>query len=147
MVRAEELREDLYARLAAFVVELLPLRARPEDLGLLVASILPDARPFSVEAGHLLFSHAWPRNVRELRNALLAAAATAGERIEARDLAIDASAPPTPAPETRPRGVDRAALEALLERHGGNVSAVARELATSRTQVQRLIDRFGLRRR
>jgi pSer/pThr/pTyr-binding forkhead associated (FHA) protein len=151
MVRSETFREDLYARLCAVTVELLPLRARPEDLGLLVASVLREPgvkapRAFAPEAGHLLFRHAWPRNVRELRHALLSAAAVAGPRVEARDLALESPPPATPAKVAapRPQTVDRASLEALLERHGGNISAVARELSTSRTQVARLCERFGI---
>jgi len=38
----------------------------------------------------------------------------------------------------------RERLVALLEKHAGNASAVARELATSRTQVRRLLSRHGL---
>ncbi|HEY0255688.1 MAG TPA: hypothetical protein VGC41_29365, partial [Kofleriaceae bacterium] len=36
-------------------------------------------------------------------------------------------------------------LTGLLTKHAGNISAVARELATSRTQIARLLVRHGLR--
>jgi transcriptional regulator with GAF, ATPase, and Fis domain len=51
------------------------------------------------------------------------------------------SAPAAPAQET---GTTRDRLVALLSQHGGNLSAVARGLSTSRTQVARLLARHGL---
>ena len=39
----------------------------------------------------------------------------------------------------------KARVQTLFREHGGNVSAVARAVGKSRTQVQRWIKRFGLR--
>jgi transposase-like protein len=47
----------------------------------------------------------------------------------------------TPRPQRDGRGVE---LAALFAEHGGNVSAIARALGTSRSQVRRLLDRYGL---
>src|SRR5262249_19743459 len=69
-------REDLYYRLAVVVIELPPLRERPEDIPILAKAFL---RKFATEAdrasltlGHLalraLRCHSWPGNVRELEN-------------------------------------------------------------------------------
>lgn len=41
-------------------------------------------------------------------------------------------------------GDQRTGLVELLRWHGGNVSAVARALVTSRTQIKRLMDRHQL---
>ena len=74
MVATDRFRRDLYARLAGFVVRLPPLRARREDLGVLIAAILArtTATPpaFSIEAGRALMRHDWPLNIRELDSAL-----------------------------------------------------------------------------
>ena len=78
-------RADLYARLAGFTLRLLPLRARREDLGVLLASLLPElagarAREltFSPPVGRALLGYAWPLNVRELAQALHVALVLAG---------------------------------------------------------------------
>ena len=46
---------------------------------------------------------------------------------------------PEPAPAER-----RHAILALLTKHDGNIAAVARELRTSRSQLYRLIERYGI---
>jgi transcriptional regulator with GAF, ATPase, and Fis domain len=75
---AGEFRQDLYFRLAVFVLRVPPLRARPKDLPALAARFLGEfaARTsrapvtLAPEAEELLLAHAWPGNVRELRNVL-----------------------------------------------------------------------------
>jgi transcriptional regulator with GAF, ATPase, and Fis domain len=73
-------RSDLYARLAGYVHELLPLRERREDLGLLIAAILRNVAPgkaasikLASELGRALWTYSWPLNVRELQHAFAAA--------------------------------------------------------------------------
>jgi len=69
-------RADLYYRLNVLSVYLPPLRARREDIPLLVRRFIAEFsarhdRPFhgvSPEAMQLLVEHSWPGNVRELRN-------------------------------------------------------------------------------
>jgi transcriptional regulator with AAA-type ATPase domain len=148
LVAHGEFRHDLHARLCGYVMRLPPLRARIEDLGLLVASLLArlepggPARRLSRTAARALFLHRWPLNVRELEQALRAAlATTAGAEIGADDLRL-AAADPTPPASDEPG--ERARIIALLDEHAGNVSAVARSLATSRSQVARLLARHGL---
>jgi DNA-binding NtrC family response regulator len=76
--RVEEgfFRSDLYYRLNVLSMYLPPLRARPEDIPLLVREFVRSYsaqhdRPFhgiSAEAMQILMSYSWPGNVRELRN-------------------------------------------------------------------------------
>jgi transcriptional regulator with AAA-type ATPase domain len=155
---AGSFRHDLLARLRGFELALPPLRERREDLGLLIASLLrrlagerAERIELQLGAARALFLHAWPYNVRELAQALEAALAVAGDRaIELADLPRalrEPSAPPgAPAPgPAAPAAQDpRAALEAALRRHEGNITAVARALGTSRSQVRRLAERFGI---
>lgn len=91
----EELREDLYHRLAVMPIHLPPLRDRGADIRLLAQSFLEQ---FSEEHGkeldgfddgalEYLETYAWPGNVRELKNAVERAVILATEeRIKVRDL-------------------------------------------------------------
>ncbi|MCI0388102.1 MAG: sigma-54 dependent transcriptional regulator [Acidobacteria bacterium] len=78
-------REDLFYRLAVFILRLPPLRLREGDVGLLLDSILndlkkesptliSDRKKLSPGARNFLLNYAWPGNVREMRNTLLRAA-------------------------------------------------------------------------
>jgi DNA-binding NtrC family response regulator len=71
------LREDLYYRLADFILPLPPLRARGSDVVLLARAFLDrlnaehgERKRFSIDAERVLRQHAWPGNVRELRSAI-----------------------------------------------------------------------------
>jgi len=88
-------REDLYYRLAEFVISLPPLRERREDIAPLGHSFLEEAsvelkRPASViseGAAKLLKNFSWPGNVRQLRNVMRRAALQAsGVTIDVRDI-------------------------------------------------------------
>jgi transcriptional regulator of acetoin/glycerol metabolism len=96
---------------------------------------------FSAEAGQQLFRHGWPLNVRELERTLAAMLAVSeGGRFERHHLpsALQNLAAPPPMSSPRER------LQALLRTHRGNVSAVARAMGTSRSQVRRLAARQGV---
>ncbi len=71
-VRDGRFREDLYFRLNVVRIEVPPLRDRREDIPLLVAFFLDQARGAGIthDAMEFLKSHSWPGNVRELRNAI-----------------------------------------------------------------------------
>jgi DNA-binding NtrC family response regulator len=67
-------RQDLYYRISAFPIPLPALRARPDDIPLLVNSILQRSgkTKLTVDPAAMarLQAHAWPGNIRELRNVL-----------------------------------------------------------------------------
>ena len=104
-------RPDLYARVAAYVHRLVPLRDRRADLGLLIADLLPRLAPdraaklrIAPDLATALVSHGWPLNVRELEHVLSVAIVTSTEdllRIEHVGDSLRArstpSAPPAPA--------------------------------------------------
>ncbi|MEK7147666.1 MAG: sigma 54-interacting transcriptional regulator [Patescibacteria group bacterium] len=66
-----KLRTDLFHRLDGFTITIPPLRARLDDLPLLVDHIRTiencDAK-FSADALHLMMEYHWPGNIRELEN-------------------------------------------------------------------------------
>jgi DNA-binding NtrC family response regulator len=77
-LKAGSLREDLFYRLNVFHLHLPPLRARGEDLALLVQAFVEEfngkygktVRGIDGEVERILHAHAWPGNVRELRNTI-----------------------------------------------------------------------------
>ncbi len=161
LVREGKFREDLFARIAAFRLNLLPLRQRRADLGILVGALLarvapPDARvTLSVEAARALYGYRFPLNVRELENWLTTAVALSGggpilpEHLpDPVDIGDEEDAPPdSPRPErvlSPEQEKHKAEIQALLREHHGNVSAVARAAGKARNQVQRWLKRYAL---
>jgi len=146
-------RQDLYARLAGFEMVLPALRDRREDLGTLIAAILPRVAPsperitLHRSAARALLRYAWPLNIRELEQALRAAVALAdtGEiRFEHLSEAIRTYAPPSLSsmrPEDR---VLRERVVELLREHAGNVSAVARAMGKAPIQIRRWCHRMQI---
>jgi DNA-binding NtrC family response regulator len=81
-LRSERLREDFYFRIATVVIELPPLRARPEDVFVLARHFLSRLSrrlgreiALSRSAEELLLASPLPGNVRELENVLESATA------------------------------------------------------------------------
>jgi hypothetical protein len=153
-------RADLLARLDGFTCTLPPLRERREDIGLIVADLLHDLSPaedpglaLAPEVGRALFWHAWPFNVRELRQCLARVSALArGERpVGVGDLpaSVAAALPPgLPSAESPDEDTEepplQAQLEALLAEHRGNVAEVARAMGKARMQVHRWMKRLAI---
>ncbi len=163
MVDEERFRQDLHARLGLLTVRIPPVRERPEDLGLLIRSILTplpagvQSLRFELETLRRLLLHDWPMNVRELRKLLLAAvdlaipegggAVVIGSQAVPIGMLRSLERSPTALAQLSTEDQElRARLSALLDEHRGNVAAVAREFEKPRIYVQRLMARFGLRR-
>ncbi len=150
-VASRRFRKDLYGRLRGFSLTLPPLRERLEDIGVLVAGLLPrvaGARAcdlvLSRPVARVLLTYDWPLNIRELEHTLAAAVAIADDSEilpahlpEELRAALDGGA-------ALPAQRERERLIHLLHEHGGNVSAVARALGTSRTHVRRLAERYQI---
>jgi len=85
------------------------LRDRFEDLGTLIAAILPRLAPeperitLHRSAAHALFRYAWPLNIRELEQALLTAAALTDTGGSTSSTSPKPSARTSRAPRSRPR--------------------------------------------
>ena len=113
-VRQGKFREDLYYRLHGFAIELPPLRARGDDIALLLEHFLAvfsheldrqDVEGISPDAVELLVSYPWPGNVRELQSVLRQAILS-----ETGPVIVPESLPseirrqvPSPRSQTRPR--------------------------------------------
>ncbi len=76
LVKEGKFRDDLFFRLNVVRIVMPPLRARPEDIPLLLAHFIKEfstenkVSPLTLEAGAVgtLQAYAWPGNIRELRN-------------------------------------------------------------------------------
>jgi DNA-binding NtrC family response regulator len=159
-IQSGAFRQDLFFRLAQYVVNVPPLRERPEDIPLLATHFLrvfaqemKQKQPaIAQEAFAALRDHPFPGNVRELRNVVeLALIVSGGAMIQKRHLglpeprvrpapeitevrraAIDSPAPSLNMEEVKARLIDRA-----LEASQGNVSAAARLLGVHRSWLYR----------
>ena len=138
-------REDLFYRLNGIELRLPPLAQRPRDILPLARHFLPAGKRLGDDAERALQRHAWPCNVRELRNAVQCAALLArSDVIAAADLALPPGA--LDAGNTGGDEPDRASIEAALERNGGVLAQAAADLGLSRQALYRRLDRLGIAR-
>jgi DNA-binding NtrC family response regulator len=157
MVDAGGFRSDLYYRLNVHRVHMPPLRERQEDVRLLVDYFLEryaagtPVKRCGEAAWALLSAYEFPGNVRQLEHIIQRAVAIApGPQLEPDDLPSEVVArqPLAAAPEgtvaaARARA-DREMIVATLARHGGEITAAARELQVSRTTMWRLMKKYGI---
>jgi transcriptional regulator of acetoin/glycerol metabolism len=146
-------RQDLFYRLDVLSIPIPPLRQRVEDIPVLAQAFLEQAEAevgrsglrFSDEAIAALQGFSWPGNVRQLRNVVLRAAATAPhEEIVALDLPAELLAASGGSPS--PAAAESRTLEILLGRCEWNVARAAAELGVSRMTLYRRLQRHGLTR-
>ncbi len=157
-VAAGHLREDLYYRLNVYPIHLPPLRDRPGD-------ILPIAlhytryyaqrmgRPIddiSPAARRVLREHAWPGNVRQLRNAIERAVIECeGAVLDLPDFAFGQGPAPPPtlpydaAKDRVMRAFKRDYVIARLREAGGNVTRAAEASGLPRSSFQRMMQECG----
>jgi DNA-binding NtrC family response regulator len=153
MVAQKQFRQDLFYRLSVLRYTVPPLRERIGELPGLVDGVLrkiarPGCAPPAVsrEAMLLLRRHPWPGNIREMENALRAAAAfSGGGEIGPEHLPAEVHAgAPAAAPASRgadrytaPDGPDREMelIRLALDQSGGNKTLAARMLGMSRSTL------------
>src|SRR5690606_23057305 len=169
------LRQDLYFRLNVVPVNVPPLRERKEDIPLLAQHFLrryaeqyerDGAEPLRLtpDAIRVLTAYRWPGNVRQIQNVIerVVSLASPGQEITAADLpeeirgdgsqgtsalAFSTDLTFQQAKDVAIEAFERTYLEALLARHGGNISQAAREAQIDRKTIQRLLKKHGLRAR
>jgi DNA-binding NtrC family response regulator len=152
-------RPDLYYRLAVAVIEVPPLRERPEDVEILarhfvarLASSLKRPEVCLAPAGvELLRCGTWPGNVRELETVLIRAVATArpGEVLGPdRFPGVIASAPADRRLRAWPDALAefrRSYFTAVLRESGGNRTRAARRAGISRQTLLYHLRELGIR--
>jgi NtrC-family two-component system response regulator AlgB len=161
-VKTGRFREDLFYRLNVITLTVPALRDRPEDVPLLADHYLAlfgrkqgrSMLIFSGDAERAMVSHAWPGNLRELRNAVERAVILApGGELTALDLGLAAARPSEPQPSMEYAArvgapISLAALErehiARIVAQSPSLEAAARTLDIDATTLQRKRKRFGL---
>jgi DNA-binding NtrC family response regulator len=147
-MRRERFRADFYFRINGVTVRIPPLRERLEELDGLVAHFAPGVS-FDAEALGMLRAHAWPGNIRELRNVVERAVILSdGQRVGRKELQLaelpEAVTDPGGAPvEGDP---ERQRIVSALAECGGNQSRAAKRLGISRNTLIARIRELGLAR-
>jgi len=158
LTRSGRFREDLFYRINGVTVTVPPLRERPRDLPILLASEIARASRSQTksiigldrDAADRLFAYGWPGNLRELSKVIQAAVAlTPGEVITSASLLLqtDVSVPVGRAATAAAasgngsglllKDAIKAHVEYVLKHVGGNKRRAARELGVARATLER----------
>jgi DNA-binding NtrC family response regulator len=143
-------RQDLYYRISSFIVQLLPLRDRPEDIPELIEYFTkrsPEFRRkrFSKEALAFLSRYPWPGNVRELQNVLhRALLLSKGDIIDPSDLPLDLCGMQQSG-STRLDDVEREHILKVLKASGGQRNRAAEALGIDPKTLYRKLAGYGVK--
>ena len=151
MVREGTFRQDLYFRINVFHLHIPALRERKEDLlplaEMFVASFAEryhrQVKGLSSAAVEKLQQHRWSGNVRELQNVIERAVILCdGVQLEPSDLEINTIN--TTVATTPLEDAEEQTIRAALQRLGGNLSLVAKELGISRPTLYAKLKRYNI---
>ena len=162
LVRDGKFRPDLFHRIYVFPLRLPPLRERREDIPRLVEHFAAQVSatngwkpmPFTADAIADLQEHAWPGNIRELRNAverLMLLATTSEVTAETVALALPTSSAETEAAfaasgplADRVRNFEKQTILAELKRNHNQISNTARALGLERSHLYKKAEQVGI---
>jgi len=150
-VAAGRFRQDLYFRVTAAVVEVPPLRARPEDLPLLVEQMLEGRATATPAAMTALAAYDWPGNVRELRNVVTTAVAMLdGNVLDVRHLMFpnvsrrERELDELPLAGRTLEMIEKTAIKQTLDQEGGNKTRTAKKLGIAASTLYEKLKKYGL---
>ncbi|MGM0549066.1 MAG: sigma-54-dependent transcriptional regulator [Bacillota bacterium] len=151
MVKNNKFREDLYYRLNVIPIFMPPLRARKEDIKLLVDFFIDKIcekekivkKTISQEAIDVLKQHNWPGNVRELEHVIERLIITnRSEKISA--LAVYNELPKSKLEAAKSGLTEKEKLIEALRIAKGNKTEAAKILAISRRTLYNWLQKYGL---
>jgi two-component system, NtrC family, C4-dicarboxylate transport response regulator DctD len=159
-VRRGTIREDFYHRVMVLAIRVPPLRERLEDVPLLVSHFLRRAAERTGAAVPTvpeetlteMMHHPWPGNVRELSNAVERLLITAHDgRVggfspdlrQDPERLVSLPAGPGRLREEMER-VEKAAIQAALREHHGEITATWQALGISRRALYERMKKYGL---
>ncbi len=146
-------REDLLYRINTIHLDIPPLRQRMEDIVPLAEMFLAKyaakynkpASSFSREVKKLLSTYSWPGNIRELQHTVeKAVILSGGKAIDTDTLLLNTHRRSIADPGSTLKEIEREVIREAIERHGGNLSAVAGQLGITRQALYNKIKRFEL---
>jgi DNA-binding NtrC family response regulator len=152
-------RQDLLYRVNTIELHIPPLRQRPDDIGPLAEYFLRIYRKqYNRPVGQIspdlikhLKQYAWPGNVRELQHAIERAVILARGNTLTPDDFFFGSSPSVlqsgglPGSDTlQIEDMERRMIQQAMQKHGGNITDVARELGLSRQALYRRMEKYGL---
>jgi len=154
-VKEGRFRKDLFHRLSQFQLRVPPLRERPEDIAALAQHFLTLKAPgksFSADALVALQAHAWPGNIRELRNLIAKLAMAAQDpEIAARDVMAElheesgtTAGVGKVLPEGNLENMEEQMIIRALEQTGGHRAQAAEHLGISRRTLSRKLREYGI---
>ena len=155
LIEEGSFREDLYYRINVFVIDLPPLRDRPDDIPALTRHFIEKyahamgkpVKDVSPEVEALLVSYAWPGNVRELENAVERSMVIGREdSVQPEDLPL-----PLARSEAEPEGstlaaIERRHIERVLRAEKGNITRAAVALGIDRGTLYNKLRRYDIER-
>ena len=152
MVKEGTFREDLLYRINTIHAEVPPLRERGNDILLLAEAFLRDygrkyRKPdlsFSGETRQRLLGYSWPGNVRELQHTVEKAVIMCDRQVLTPEDFLFKSEPSEMAPLETLEDMEREMIRKALERHEGNLSAVASRLGITRQTLYNKMKKFNL---
>ena len=152
MVKEGTFREDLLYRINTIHVEVPPLRERGNDILLLAEAFLRDygrkyRKPdlsFSGETRQRLLGYSWPGNVRELQHTVEKAVIMCDRQVLTPEDFLFKSESGEMAPLETLEDMEREMIRKALERHEGNLSAVASRLGITRQTLYNKMKKFNL---
>jgi two-component system, NtrC family, response regulator len=159
-LREGGLRADLFYRLSVLVIEMPPLRERPDDVPLLVSYFLADLRKRGIarlehldaSALDLLVQYPFPGIVRELENLVESIGATAAPTatslsaedvrswLRRRRVSLGTTTSPSPHLPLKLDALEAWAIEEALRQTSGNKRRAARLLGISRDTLYRKLE-------
>jgi PAS domain S-box-containing protein len=153
-VKEGRFRQDLFHRLGQFQLRVPALRHRPEDIVALAEHFLRMKAPnkyFSEQAVAALLSHAWPGNIRELRNLVAKMAMeSSGSEIDFSRLSAALTGHPSGMRQTASMPVsnldsmEEQMIIKALERTGGQRTLAAGQLGISRRTLSRKLKEYNI---
>ena len=155
LVQRGEFREDLLYRINTIHIDLPPLRQRREDILPLAGEFLhryaaryaKHIDGFDAEAAREMEAYPWAGNIRELQHTVEKAVILCdGPMITPSTLLLRPTEAPSPAESdvTTLDEMERSMIARAMERCGGNMTEVARQLGITRQTLYNKIKRYGL---
>lgn len=166
-IKDQQLREDLYYRIAYISLSMPPLRNRLDDMPLLIANVINrynkklelNVEKVSPRLLSLLKVYSWPGNIRELEHVIAAGMSSLKsdeKQIDLKHLPPNIRHKFEPGPDryrtnnetgTLEKTLDRferEVIETVLRKNNWNISKTARELGLKRQSLQYRIRKFSL---